>query len=438
MKLSAISKSGWLLLTILVVVPFALWATTQPLSERFSTVYLSLTSVGRLVGIASMVLFSLNIILTARLKIVETLFGGLNKVYMAHHVIGGLALLVILLHPLVLAMRTMTVSPRDAALELLPLASDTMTTIGILSLWLFIALMVLTLYVKLPYKTWLLTHKFMGLVMLGIIVHIVLGANDINADIRLQVYSWWLMGLAVLAYLYRTILPRVLVRRYGYTVVAANVLPGGVVRFVMMPQKKAIRFQPGQFVFVSFLADGISREYHPFSISSNARTEGLTITVKALGEYTSRLVELAPSMVGFTAKVEGAYGRFNFENFPGKRQVWVGGGIGITPFLGMVSDVQAPYQVDLYYAVKSAGEIIDSEYLQQVIAASGGSLRVIPYVADTYGLLTGEKIQEYSGALGDVEVLLCGPPPMMHALKGQLTSLGVRASRIHSEEFAIL
>jgi len=437
MKFSVVSKTGWLLLTGLIIVPFALWATFQPLGERFGTTYLTLTSIGRLVGIASMVCFSLNIILTARLKFIETLFGGLNKVYIAHHIIGGLALVVILTHPLVLALRTMTVSPHDAALQLLPFTTDTMMTVGILSLWLFITLMILTLYVKLPYKTWLLTHKFMGLVLLGIIIHILLGSNDINADVRLKAYSWGLMGLAALAYLYRTILPRVLVRRYDYTVTETRALPGGVMRFVLMPKSRAIKFKSGQFIFVSFRTEGFSHEFHPFTVSSNSKDGGLVITVKSLGAYTSTLVKFGPNMVGMPVQVEGAYGRFNFENFPAKRQIWVGGGIGITPFLSMVADVRAPFLVDLYYTTKSNDEILDSEYLQQMIAASGGSLRVIPYVADVQGFLTAEKIKEYSGELSDADILVCGPPPMMHALKGQLKSIGVRASRIHSEEFSM-
>jgi len=273
--------------------------------------------------------------------------------------------------------------------------------------------------------------------MLGVIIHIVLGSNDINADDRLKFYSWGLMGLASLAFLYRTIFPRLLVKRYDYTVTETRALPGGVMRFVLTPKSKAIRFKSGQFIFVSFRTDGFSHEFHPFTVSSNSKESGLVITVKGLGSYTSTLVKFGPNMVGMPVKVEGAYGRFNFENFPAKKQIWVGGGIGITPFLTMAADVRAPFHVDLYYTTKTPSEIIDGEYLLKIIEASGGSLRVIPYVADTHGLLTADKIKEYSGDLTDTDILLCGPPPMMHAMKSQLKSLGVRASHIHSEEFSM-
>lgn len=438
MKYSFISRTGWLLLSLLIITPVVLWFIMQPLEARFSTSYLSLTSLGRLLGIVTMVCFSLNVILSARLRFIESLFGGLNKMFIAHHLIGGIALLTILAHPLVFALRTMMVSPRDAALQLIPFMNDTMTTIGILSLWLFIALMILTLYVKLPYKTWLITHKFMGVVLLGIILHIVLGANDINADVRLKIYSWSLLGLASAAFIYRTLLPRLLVRRHDYVVASTSALQDGtVVRFVLQPKSKPIRFKSGQFIFISFEMEGFSREFHPFTISSNNKQEGLVLTVKALGGYTSTLVKLGPNMAGTPVRIEGAYGRFNFENFASKRQIWVGGGIGITPFLSMAADVQAPYQVDLYYSVKSASELLDTQYLAQLTYASGGNLRVIPYVADDQGFLTAQKIHELSGSLEAADILLCGPPPMMYALKQQLKGLGVRASRIHSEEFSM-
>lgn len=40
-----------------------------------------------------------------------------------------------------------------------------------------------------------------------------------------------------------------------------------------------------------------------------------------------------------------------------------------------------------------------------------------------------------NGPLANREFLLCGPPTMMHTLRDQLLDAGVRATRIHFEEF---
>lgn len=425
------------MLCVLMSTPLLLWITHEPLSARFETPYIALTNSGRLLGIMAMVMFCLNVILSARVSLLETLFGGLNKVFIAHHIIGGLALITILAHPLLLALRHMSTSPINAAKQLIPFMNDTMTTVGIVSLWLFVSLMVITLYIKLPYKIWLLTHKFMGLVLLGIVVHIILGSADINQDLRLKVFAWVLLAMAVMAFVYRTILPRLFVRRYHYTISTVSQPTVGVTRISMKPIGRSMRYQAGQFLFVSFKSEGFSHEWHPFTISSHPGEEELAITVKDLGAYTSTLVRLAPGMVGMAVDVEGAYGRFSFQHFRSKRQIWIAGGIGITPFLSMAADVTAPYQVDLYYSVKSASEIIDGRYLQQLITASNGALRVIPQIAETDGMLSAERIAEYSGDLMGVDVLLCGPPPMMHALKSQLRTKGVRRSKLHSEEFSM-
>lgn len=52
-------------------------------------------------------------------------------------------------------------------------------------------------------------------------------------------------------------------------------------------------------------------------------------------------------------------------------------------------------------------------------------------------MITAEKIMSSSGDVKDKDIFLCGPPPMMRALREQFRKLGVPNSRIHSEEFSV-
>ena len=62
---------------------------------------------------------------------------------------------------------------------------------------------------------------------------------------------------------------------------------------------------------------------HPFTISSAPHEDVLRVTVKALGDYTSRLQELIEP--GMPAVIGGPHGRFN--HWKGTdRQVWIAGG----------------------------------------------------------------------------------------------------------------
>jgi predicted ferric reductase len=58
----------------------------------------------------------------------------------------------------------------------------------------------------------------------------------------------------------------------------------------------------------------------------------LSIGVKALGDCTRKIQSIEP---GVMARVHGAFGNFLAER-PASPQLWIAGGIGITPFLGQL------------------------------------------------------------------------------------------------------
>jgi predicted ferric reductase len=63
----------------------------------------------------------------------------------------------------------------------------------------------------------------------------------------------------------------------------------------------------------------------------------LRLTIKASGDFTRHL--FANLKAGTSAVVEGAYGMFNYKT-GGEKQIWVAGGIGVTPFLSFLRDLK--------------------------------------------------------------------------------------------------
>jgi len=144
----------------------------------------------------------------------------------------------------------------------------------------------------------------------------------------------------------------------------------------------------GQFAFVTFdRREGA----HPFTISSAWQGDGrLLFLIKALGDYTRTL----PASVhpGDSLTVEGPYGRFDFDG-PSRRQIWIGGGIGIAPFVArMKALASAPDErsIDLFHTTRE----VDETALQRLAddaRAAGVRLHLLVDARD--GLLTGERLR---------------------------------------------
>src|SRR5438876_5309594 len=86
LELSAVR--GPLALAVLYVVPLVLWTQSAPFEQRFTGQFATLTSIAVLFAFAGTSAFALNLVLGARLRPVETFFGGLDRMYRLHRANG--------------------------------------------------------------------------------------------------------------------------------------------------------------------------------------------------------------------------------------------------------------------------------------------------------------------------------------------------------------
>lgn len=417
--------------------PVLLWMNAASPLPRFSTFAIGMANIGQITGLVGTMLFAISLILSARLRFLEKYFNGLNVLYDRHNELGQISLILLLFHPLFLLPKYAGNSFYAAYVFLAPTANWPQNW-GWFSLALMIVLLVLTLYLRPKYNIWRWTHKFLGFAFFLAALHIWFIPSDTSRNIPLRIYMLAFSGIGLTIFIYKTLLGDYFIRKYKYYIMSVRPLNPLVYEIVMAPEapEEHMKFAAGQFAFFSFLDRNFGAEFHPFSIASSPDEENLTIVVKNLGDHTANLMNIA---TGSWVRIEGPFGMFSYKNTERRKQIWIAGGIGITPFLGMAKTLKAEenYDIDLYYCVRNIGEAVFIDTLDKISVAMNSSFRVIRFFSDDLGFfINAEAIEGASGFLNERDIFLCAPPVMIHSLKNQFAAKGISKTALHSEEFS--
>ncbi len=122
-----------------------------------------------------------------------------------HHSIGKAAFVLLLIHPVMLALRWLLENSNKALWYIFPVHRRLEVNFGSWALWGLVLLMLITLFIKLPYDKWKITHKLTGVFFLLSVLHIFLLDDFIAQNRAHTFYLALLSGLALLAILYSTI-----------------------------------------------------------------------------------------------------------------------------------------------------------------------------------------------------------------------------------------
>ncbi len=414
------------------LLPLALWLAARPLDERVATWQGLVGTVSKALGLISLALLAWAVILAARLRIFERLFDGLDRAYRYHHVVGGTAFVLALLHPTLLAARYASVSMDRAARLWVPTVTDWPLTLGQVAVYVMIPALVVTLFVQLRHAAFIWTQRLLGILLIPAAAHVLTIRGDSRDFLPLRLYLFVLLATAVSAYVYHPLLSGVLARRHRYRVTSVRQFDEEITELVLSPVGRLITFAPGQFAFLRLLDAPVGAEPHPFSIASSPAEANIRFLIKRLGDYTGRLGEV---QADGEATLEGPYGTFSYRHWANANQIWIAGGIGIAPFIGMARSLDAAsrYHVDLWYGFADEDDALLAEVTE--LGSRRSDLRVVPVCEATDGLISADLIDRRSGLAGK-EILLCGPHEMMEALRTQLIDRGVPAARMHYEDFA--
>jgi len=431
LRLRAAPTAGAALLVAVAVAYPALWLLARPSGEptgRF---------IGEVCGAEAVLLLSCSLVLATLLPPIERAFSGLDRVAIWHRRAATAAVLLLVPHV------ALVTSPPD------PYATALGHGLGDVAL---LGLLVVTVWALAPklraarwpgpiqrlarasYERWLTAHRLAGLFVAVAVVHGALVDPVLHRSTLLRVVFLVVGVTGVAAYLYRELLARFVIPIYDYTVAEVRRPNDSTIEVSLDPQGDPLRFRPGQFIALAFGGEG-GWQRHPFSVASAPSARRLEVSIRAAGDYTRDLHDtLQP---GTPAKAAGPFGGFDYTR-GGNDQIWIAGGIGITPFMSWIRSLDGSFDrnVDFYYSVAHES---DALYLGEIQAAAAAhpTLHVHEVNAERDGFLTAEKAANGRPRGADVWVYMCGPPPMMKALAKGFRSLGIPPSRVRWEQFDI-
>lgn len=417
------------------IIPIAIWTNMEPISERFGT-YSSVTlSIGQISGLLGIVLYSINLIMASRLPFIDKIFVGLNRAYIFHHIIGGTAFILILAHPIMMSAQLIPVSIKGAALLLLPTIQEFDVAFGILALATMMAAIIFTYWGRLEYETWKNVHKFLAPAFVLASLHVYFVSSDVSESLALRIYILSFIVAGTLSYAYRLFGLRLFRKIYSGKLAAVN-NPGTDTVELKITLDNTLSYKAGQFVFFRTVEGEIKGEWHPFSIASAPSENAISIVAKDLGDYTKAMFKLIP---GLACEIEGPYGAFTLERAKTDRQIWIAGGIGLTPFIGLSKALAAsefPKTVDFYYSVVKKEQAVYLETFKQLTSKWPTRFRFHLVVSSESGYLTAEKVASEC-PVNDSSIYICGPLGMMKTLRKQFNGLGVSNRKIFTEEFSL-
>lgn len=425
----------------------ALWLLADPTlisgPLAFSPVRNALINYTGIVGIAAM---SIAMLLALKPVFAETWFDGLDKMYRLHKWLGITGLVFSVLHWLAakgpkwlidlgLMERTQR-GPRPEITD--PMQRFFSQQRGLaegLGEWAFYGaaiLIVLALVKWFPYRLFHKTHIWLAPIYLVLAYHAVI----------LMKFAYWgevigpVMALLLLAGSAAAIAN--LMKSFGLKRGVRGVVEtiehhtaNNVLRVDVKLMSRWSGHEAGQFAFLTF---DPKEGPHPFTIASAWQNDGrLTFLIKELGDYTRTLP--ATLETGASVEIEGPFGRFDFH--PEKpRQIWIAGGIGISPFIARMQALAArsdAMPVDLFFSTAAPNVAEFLPRLRERAQAAGVALHVLQSPRD--GFLKAADIMAKVPAWQEADVWFCGPAAFGAAMRRDLEAAGLASSAFHQEYF---
>ncbi|WP_025115074.1 ferric reductase-like transmembrane domain-containing protein [Lysinibacillus fusiformis] len=401
-----------LLFIILVMASSAcLWYFATPLTPIHP-----LNKLAHIIGGLAITGLFLVFLFSTRMKILERWFYGLKRLNFYHKVLAMFSLGFIIIHGQLQKM----VPDED-----LPQTSfrEWAKELGELAQYGFIILIALAFLAKfLKYEHWRWLHRLLLLpYTLGIYHTYFSSEYDLLQPSALGIFTALTTTIGFMSALYMMTMYQDMFFPYNGSISNIQKLNAHVIELELTLTKK-LHYRPGQFLFLKIFQEGIEKAPHPFSISGGDG-EKIRVTMKAVGDFTKQVYN--EIQVDTPVAIDGPFGHFDFAK-GANQQLWIAGGIGITPFIAYLQ-TKPTKKIDLYYSFHGVDNIVYKDFLLNY-AQSNEQFTVTFIDTTQVDRLTFDQLT----IPAHTSIYLCGPEKMVKHFKSSAST-----SHIESEAFKL-
>lgn len=188
-------------------------------------------------------------------------------------------------------------------------------------------------------------------------------------------------------------------------------------------------FKPGQATEVSVNTPDLKEEKRPFTFTGLTGDPYLEFTIKIYPERNGVTKALGDLMPGAELILRDVWGAITYRG----KGLFIAGGAGVTPFISIFRDLRSKNEVDdnkLIFENKTRGDIILHDEFREMLGESFiNVLSEEKAEGYLYGFVTADILKPYITS-PEMNIYLCGPPPMMDLLKHELSAFGIAEKSI--------
>ncbi|AEV86302.1 oxidoreductase [Actinoplanes sp. SE50] len=396
-------------------------------------------TIGRLLGLHLALALALQLLLVARLPVVDRAY-GMDRLTTWHRWTGLTIFWLALAHPAFVLLGFARLDRVPILDETVTLAGQLPVLLGMIAVGLLLVVVGLSIRAarrRLSYETWHFLHLLMYVVILLGVLHQLSEGTAFTVNAFTEAYWWGLWAFALGALLAgRLIVPLIRNARHRLRV-AAVVDESADTVSVHITGRDLDRLDAhaGQFFLWRFPGHNPWWQANPFSLSAAPNSRSLRLTAKGVGATSAGLRDLPP---GARVYAEGPYGAFTAAHRTRAATVLIAGGIGITPIRALLEDPELTGHIIVLYRVRTATDAVLLGELRNLTDTRHARLHLLAGRSGTgYRPFAPDRLKALIPDITARDVYVCGPDAMTTGVLDSLRRLRVPARQVHAERFRL-